>query len=170
MKSMNKKVAFAVKSLAVVAVVAGVATAGFEVRETKATVTAPSGTCGMVASRNFGGFDLQKNNADDVGSTMTGTLNFDAKTASARMTVINNYGAANAVNEEKGITSTFVVESTANAGTYILTFTSTIEGQQGTSEQKWDLISTNSGNTYLMKTKATTGNNTGAWSGVCQAL
>lgn len=158
------------KSLAVVAVVAGVATAGFEVRETKATVTAPSGTCGLLLSRNFGGFNTYMQDSNDVGSTMSGTINFDAKTASGNVSLINNYGKSNAVNVEKAMTSTLVVDTTATSGVYLLTMTTTAVGESTSYIQKYDLISTNSGNTYLLRSKPITDNNTGAWSGVCQAL
>lgn len=165
---MKKKMTFAVKAFTVVAIVAGVATAGFNITETQAVASAPSGTCGLLLSRNFAGFDTYMNGSNGVGSTIAGTVNFDTNTGTAKVTVINNYGLNNAVNAEVVAVSTISPVTQVSPGVYTLTMTTSAEGQTWT--QQYNMLSTNSGNTLLLKSVPTTNNNTGAWAGVCQAL
>lgn len=163
----KSKAVLAVKSLAVVAVVAGVATAGFDIQEPKAAASAPSGQCGLSLSRNFSGFNTYMQGSTDVGTSLLGVINFDTGTGTANLTSINNFGQNNAVNVERNLTAT-VVTAAAGPSTYKVTLTVTADNE--TSQIPYYFTSTNSGNTFLVKSVVTADQKTGAWMGVCQAL
>lgn len=164
----KKHAVLAVKSLAVVAVVAGVATAGFDIQEPKAAASAPSGQCGLSLSRNFSGFNTYMQGSTGVGSSLLGVVNFDTGTATGNMTAIDNYGQSNAVNAERTLTGTVNTVATSVPSTYKVTLTITVDNEQSTIP--YYFTSTNSGNTFLVKSVVTADQKTGAWMGVCQAL
>lgn len=167
MKQKNR-IGMAVKAVAVVAVVAGVATAGFDIKETKAVASAPTGSCGLLVSRNLSGYNTYMNGGSGIGSASNGVVNFDAGSVSGKMTLINNYGLSNAVDTEADITGSVTATATTIPNTYLVTFT--LSAGSSTYVPQYYFTATNGGNTYLVRTKPIADNNTGAWTGVCQAL
>lgn len=159
----KSKAVLAVKSLAVVAVVAGVATAGFDVKETKATLTAPSGKCGFSITNNMAGMNVRVSNWSDVGGSYLGTIDFDAGVINFKGVQIYNYGQTNAKSVASSGQRKFTLAAGDFPGNYIMTF-------DNEDKTKMNLISTNSGNTFLMQSIPVTNDDGPVSTGVCQAL
>ena len=154
----------AAKFAAAAIVIAGVATAGFDIKETKATASAPTGSCGLLINRNFAGYNAYMDGGSGIGSSLIGVVNFDSATASGKITLISNFGRNNAVDTEMAVPGTVTTVATDIAGTYLVTITG------GSNPVPYYFTATNGGNTYLVKSKPANDSNTGAWSGVCQVL
>lgn len=162
--SVNKKFAFAAKAAAVVAVVAGVATAGFDIKESKATLAAPSGKCGMLLTLKPSGFDVK--NAGSSSAQVVSTIamvDFDSGTANYVDTKVTNWGLPNAANTSVSGQLTFSVVAGSFAGKYVMTLNNGYN-------TKFNILSTNSANTYLMQGLPDANNDGPVLSGMCQAL
>lgn len=152
------------KAAAVAVVVAGVATAGFDIKETKATLTAPTGKCGFSLTLNTSGINERYNGSNSSKTVASiGVIDFDAGTASFVDTKITNWGTPNASAASSASQNTFSITQAAAAGQYI----STINNGYGT---QFIFTSTNTANTYLMQEVASVNNNGAKMSGVCQSL
>lgn len=150
---------FAVKAAAVVAVVAGVATAGFDIKESKATLTAPTGKCGFLINVNPTGLNQNIGSSAKTVTTI-GVMDFDAGTSNYIDTKVTNWGTTSASVSSVAAQNTFTLRQGSIAGQYIATM--------GT--QEWNLMSSNSGNTYLIQSVADATHTGVQYVGVCQAL
>ena len=160
-----KKVSgIAVKAAVVAVVVAGVATAGFDIKETKATLAAPTGKCGFSLTLNTSGLNERYNGSTSAKTVASiGVIDFDAGTSNFIDTKVANWGSATATPTSVAGQNTFAVTQGAVAGQYIVN----LNNGYGT---QFVLISTNTANTYLMQELATSGSNGAKMSGICQAL
>mgnify|MGYP006293613777 CR=1 FL=1 len=129
-----------------------------------------TGQCGFLISRNHSGFDARKLGSDRVGTTMAGILDFSNSSGYSTLTVVDNYGQADAVNSERGgFSFQIAIQPSAISGIYTLTwFQVTPDNTQYT--LVYNLIPTNNGKTFLIESIPAPDWNTGTWTGVCQAL
>lgn len=154
----------AVKAAAVAVVVAGVATAGFDIKETKATLAAPTGKCGFSLALNASGLNERYNGSSSAKTVASiGVIDFDAGTSNFVDTKVSNWGAATATPTSVAGQNTFTVTQGSVAGQYVVN----INNGYGT---QFVFISTNTANTYLMQELASTSHNGAKMSGICQAL
>lgn len=158
---MNKKIVTGIKTLALSTLIAGIASTGFDIKETKATLTGPSGKCGFSGYSNMAGMNARVSNWSSVTTMSNGVIDFDARKGSWTDVVVAGYGTANAQTSSDSGVSEFEIAQTSVAGLYQLTFPS---------GSKLNLVSTNSGNTYLMQGQASSDDNGPMFIAVCQAL
>ena len=158
---MKNKAIFALKAAVVAAITAGVVTSGFEIKETKATLTAPTGKCGALLTAYNAGLNSRLSTWTDVAISTVAVFDFDARTVSFDGVDESNYGSSGAVSSASSGSSTFTIAPGTFAGSYVLTFAT------GSS---MNLVSTNSGNTILMADAVSGSSTANMQSGVCQAL
>ena len=158
----KERFGFAAKSAAVVVVVAAVATTGFEIKDSKATLTAPNGKCGYVINANPAGFNLYTSTSPKIVTTI-GIMDFDAGTSKYVATKVTNWGTDEAFLSSAQVEEKFTLTAGPNSGQWIATI-------QNESNTKWNLMSSNSGNTYLIQMAADATNKGVGYVGVCQAL
>lgn len=158
---MNTKLKTSVKVLMFCAVIAGISTAGFSIKETGAAISAPSGKCGLSGYSNMAGMNTRVSNWESVTTMTNGVVDFDINKVSYTDTVVAGYGSANAQTSSDVGQTAFTLAQTSQAGMYQLTFSS---------GHKLNVVSTNSGNTLLMQSVATSDDNGPVFVAVCQAL
>lgn len=160
---MNQKLSIGIKSAAIVAIVAGVATAGFEIKESKATLTAPSGKCALNLTTNLSGMNTKVGTWTSSQTIQSiGTIDFDAGMVYFVDTNVSNFGGANAATTKKAGEVAFTLSpSSTAAGMYLVTFSG---------GSKANLMSTNSGNTMFIAGVPTADDDGPQATGVCQAL
>jgi hypothetical protein len=141
----------------------------FNIKETKAVSSSPTGSCGFLLTRSLFGYDAYMINSNGVGSSINGVMNYDAGTFTGKITLINNYGLSNAYDSTDTVSGTITSQSSSIPSSYIITLNYTTGASGSGSIQFVDTI-TNGGSTGLIKSIPVTGNNTGAWSGYCIAL
>ena len=162
----GKQFGFAAKAAAVVAVVAGVATAGFDIKESKATLTAPTGKCGYLLTLKSSGFDTKyTNSASTQTVAQIGVIDFDTGTSNNIQTKVSNWGASgsSAANTTVASQSTFSLVAGNYAGKYVMTINNGYNS-------KFNIISTNTANTYLVQGLPDSNNSGAVLTGMCQAL
>jgi hypothetical protein len=131
----------------------------------------PSGTCGFLMSRNFGGWETSLAGANAINANQVGMINFDTGNISTFANQINNFGGPSAANATQSnpaaaeITTTqsnnFTVSAGPFSGSYYLTFT-------GQSSPNIVVVPVNGGNTYFLITTNQTDKNPS--SAVCQKV
>ena len=161
---LNNKGIFALKGFVFVAIAAGIAMAGFNIKETKATLTGPNGTCGFSLTSNVAGMNLRIANFSTVPISTMGVINFNTLTINFTGVDVTNYGKSNAQSVvSSGGERAFTMATGSFPGNYVLSLNDEYNS-------KLSLISTNSGNTYLVQTLPTANDNGPIQAGVCQAL
>ena len=141
----------------------------FNIKETKALSSSPTGSCGFLLTRSLFGYDAYMIRSNGVGSSINGVINYDAGTFTGKITTINNYGLSNAYDSTDTVIGSITSESNAIPSSYKITLNYTTGSGDSGSIQFVDTI-TNGGSTGLIKSIPVAGNNTGAWSGYCIAL
>lgn len=160
---MKTTVKFALKVSAVLTIAVGIVTTGFDVSESRATLTEPSGKCAFTITLNTNGMNARYANwgGSPVTTSSAGVIDFNAKTISYTDTWTRYYGQPNAVTTNYSGSTTFTLAAGEFSGLYVLT---------SESGGKMNIVSTNSGNTLLMAGRPSSNSNEGQESGVCQAL
>ena len=159
---MKSKTIFTLKAIAVVAVAAGIVTSGFEIKETKATLAAPSGKCGALMTANNAGLSARLSSWNSATSSTLVVFDFDNGTATYDGVDVNNYGSNSTVSSADSGSASFTMTAGAFAGSYVLSFSG---------DYQMNIVSTNGGNTILMSDVATSStSNANLSTGICQAL
>lgn len=159
----GKNFGFALKAAVVVAVVGAVATAGYDIKETKATLAAPTGKCGASLAANFSGMNTRVANWTEVTVSSIATVDFDAGTINFVDSVVTNFGKANAATTSQTGQVNFTIVQGSFAGQYVMTIANG-------DNSKINVLSTNSGNTFLLQSVPNANDNGPVTTGVCQAL
>ena len=150
-----------------VAVVAAAVGATMHTNETVAAASAPTGVCGLMASKSTYGFAQKVCNASNCNdtSTMIGTVNFGNSTANFTTQEIQ-YSATTGAYTTAGVENfaNVSVGSALPSGAYQVTMSNDNGG--GT----FLFLPTNNNNTYLVTSynNQTSANGSAPWTGVCQ--
>lgn len=143
--------------------IAAVGVVGLKIKETHASVSNLTGSCGMLFYKNMSGFDAYNaTQTNTYGGSMI-VVNFDAGTYSSSSVNIANYGQSNPVATQSAVASgTFTQATGPLTGSYTLTLNTT-------PATTINLLAVNSGNTFLVQFIPSTAGSTPA-TGVCQKV
>jgi hypothetical protein len=154
----NAKIA---AGLIAIAAAAGV---GMKVKESHATVSNLTGSCGMIFSKNMSGFDTYNNTQTNTYGGAMMMVNFDTGTITSSSVNISNYGQSTVLASQNAVTTTSFTQAAGPlAGSYVITINST-------PVTTVNLLAVNSGNTFLVQFIGNGIVGTAPATGICQKV
>jgi hypothetical protein len=153
-------------------IAAGVSTYVVKIKEAKAAVGASglTGKYSCMTNRNFSPnvVYLTGTSSDTVGANTLGILDFDAHTSNLIIYYNDNWNTSTAAAGVTTGTGTFSEAAGPITGSYTLTQSITFAGDSSASTVAMNIVPSNSGNTFFLSLKPTSGNGQTPETGVCQ--